>query len=203
MDKLDILWKQIGLDDAQKEKMAEATLQEVLVNPGMEKYTFVLACPHILESDLYFAIEEKLKTGFAGIKQVDLVISPKEVSLQEAPSYYAETIALLSQTLPFATLFLDALQTENDVLSIEVQNMAEKHQAEEIIPRLNQAFHRYGFDMPFSIILNKKRNQYCLRGYQSSGRESKNGKVTESRQVISQREKRTESGLCFGKNHSR
>lgn len=160
-EKIGVLFQQLNITDENIiSKFQTAVLRNVIVHQRDDSWTFVIEVDETLDSDLYFFMEQKMNEAFAKIKKTRLEIVARNENLEKVTSYYKETLNKVKHILSIAPIFSDSLIHLNGKYQIEVENQAEYHQVEEILPALKYWYHCYGFTIDLEIFLNEeKRNQ--------------------------------------------
>lgn len=158
MDKnISILLNAIKIDDKYLDELKDTSLLEIHVNKKTNKWTFKLKNKTNLSSELFFTMRSKIKEVYNNVSIVDLCVITDNENKDLIPEYYKETLTLVKDVQRMSLIFSDNLIKKDDNYYIEVVNIAEKHQVDEMIDKINLLYKMYGFTSKIDIYLNEEK----------------------------------------------
>ena len=132
-NKIDLLLKQININEEDKKYFKEASLDKIICNRNKDKYAFCLSLKNALPLKTYITFNEILKKKYSNAK-VTSILKVENYSLDNIIEYYRYYIEKYSSQAPLLKEFIDSfLKLEKDILYIEIINKAEEMKLESII----------------------------------------------------------------------
>lgn len=157
-EKIKILFSQIHLPEEYQERWKDFVLKEVQVSTKEESWTFVISTREILPKEEYEVFEKLTEEAFQNIRRVYLKIEPEKVEEEKIEDYYDYALDHAKDLLAVAHIFSESLKkNEEGAYYIEVENKAEEKQVTEILDRVNEWLHRFGFPKDLYIYLNEEK----------------------------------------------
>ena len=145
MEELNKLLGYISLDAKYKQELLYASLKQIHVKQKNHEWTFVLQNPTNFSSELFFALEDALKEAYKMVLNIRLEVEVEKEDSSKIPEYYERTLEKVKDVQRMSMIFKDNLVSDGDTYNIEVTNVAERHQVEEMIDKINDFYRDYGF----------------------------------------------------------
>ncbi|MDD3241621.1 MAG: PolC-type DNA polymerase III [Bacilli bacterium] len=157
-DKIQILFRQLKLDNEHIEKFKDLSLKKVIVNQKHNIWTFVIVSPSLLELDDYILFDKKAKEAFNNIREVYIKIESDKQEKEKVLEYYNFILDKCKKTLLIANIFSDSLtRVEDNKYVIETENVVEEKQAKTIIKEVNFWYNLCGFSIEVGVSLNLEK----------------------------------------------
>jgi len=153
-NKINILFKQINLDEETRQRLSDLSLEKVKVNEKQGSWTFVLKSKEILSLEDYKLLTDKSRSAFRNIKNVSICINPEAINYDYLKDYFSYALTEVKDILIFSSIFQDNLIEKDNNYYIEVSNTEEENQVNSFLPKLNYLLNLYGFNLNLEIYLN-------------------------------------------------
>ncbi len=188
-NKIEILFDQMKLKEEEKEKYRALRLTEVDVDSKNRIWTFHIDSPSILPIEDYRNFKEKLEEAFQNIKEVELLFHVEQPDATKMKEYYPYVIELLKKEWNYlADNFADSFLYRDGKYGIEVENIAEKRQAEEILGTIRYLFSSFGFSEEIEIMINEEKRKETREAIQTEIQEAEKS-LEKRKQEVSIEEK--------------
>ena len=168
MEELNKLLGYISLDAKYKQELLYASLKQIHVKQKNHEWTFVLQNPTNFSSELFFALEDALKEAYKMVLNIRLEVEVEKEDSSKIPEYYERTLEKVKNVQRMSMIFKDNLVSDDDTYNIEVTNVAERHQVEEMINKINDFYRDYGFTSKIGIIMNEEKSAETKQKIQES-----------------------------------
>lgn len=168
MEELNKLLGYISLDAKYKQELLYASLKQIHVKQKNHEWTFVLQNPTNFSSELFFALEDALKEAYKMVLNIRLEVEVEKEDSSKIPEYYERTLEKVKDVQRMSMIFKDNLVSDGDTYNIEVTNVAERHQVEEMIDKINDFYRDYGFTSKIGIIMNEEKSAETKQKIQES-----------------------------------
>ena len=156
-NKIDLLLKQININEEDKKYFKEASLDKIICNRNKDKYAFCLSLKNALPLKTYITFNEILKKKYSNAK-VTSILKVENYSLDNIIEYYRYYIEKYSSQAPLLKEFIDSfLKLEKDILYIEIINKAEEMKLESIIKQLTKDLNNSGFKVKVETKINEEK----------------------------------------------
>ena len=147
-DKLELLLKQIALEEEFYPYFEEGSLLKIIGNRNKDTYVFFLSLKTNLPINLYTHFLDLLKKKYSDF-MVNISIEVENIDTSLLPEYYRYFINVYSEKSPLLHMFLENTIEVDDSIHIVVSNLAEKMKFDSICLSLEKDLHVCGF--PYSI----------------------------------------------------
>ena len=125
-NKIELLLKQINIDEEDKKYFNEASLDKIICNRNKDKYAFCLSLKNPLPLKTYLIFNKKLKEKYNKAK-VSSLLKVENFNLESIIEYYRYYIEKYSKEAPLLKEFIESkLTLEDNKLYIEIINKAEE-----------------------------------------------------------------------------
>ncbi len=158
MEKIEILFKQMQLEEKEQMRFSSLQLEEVEVDVKNEMWNFKLTNHQILPFQDYLFFKEKLESAFQKIKEVSFELRvSEEINHEALKEYYDYFLEKIKESWPLASNFSDSFTLFEGKSGIEVENFAEKRQVEELLRKLQPYLFSVGLKTPLEIVVNEEK----------------------------------------------
>ena len=156
-NKIELLLKQINIDEEDKKYFNEASLDKIICNKNKDKYAFCITIKNALPLKTYINFNEKLKNKYSNAI-VTSVLKADNFKLENIIEYYRYYIEKYSKEAPLLKEFIDSkLSLEENILYIEIINKAEEMKIESIIKQLEKDLNNSGFQIKIQTKINEEK----------------------------------------------
>ena len=153
-DKLQKLFNEIALDDNLLSYFDGASIEKVIIYDNNKLLDFIINTASVLPIDVYNNVLYKLIAYFHTIKEVRLIINPKEVNKDLIKEYYLDILKNICLDRNKYNIFLEReIDIENNIITIKAYNKIECTNMLGLKQELIDKMHRYGFDIDINIDL--------------------------------------------------
>ena len=131
-NKIELLLKQIKIEDEEESFFKEASLDKIICNRNKDKYAFCISLKNALPLKTYINFNEKLKNKYNNAK-ITSMLKVQNYNIDNIIDYYRYYIEKYSKEAPLLKEFIDSkLILEENILYIEIINKAEEMKLESI-----------------------------------------------------------------------
>jgi DNA polymerase-3 subunit alpha (Gram-positive type) len=163
MDKLEILFTKLNLEDDLRKYFKEGKLVKVKTSRKGQKWTIYLELKEILPPDIYSLFVDRLENTFSDIQDIELAIMPvKNYDEKLLVDYWPVCLKKLKCVSQVMVVFSDrAINVQGKTINIEAYNLVEKDILNKCYNEILTLYKNYGFgkinlnvinvEKPFSI----------------------------------------------------
>ncbi len=158
-DKLNLLLNQINLDKDDFKYFDGGKLEKIICNRGKTKYLFCLNLKQTLPKNLYFTFCNLMVKCFNTAESVKVDIKVESFDLEKLTDYYRYFIEDYSKNAPLLSIFMESkLNLDDNILSVEVGNIAEEMKFSSIKEELEKQLNYAGFKIKIKTNINKEKS---------------------------------------------
>lgn len=158
-DKLNLLLNQINLDKDDFKYFDGGKLEKIICNRGKTKYLFCLNLKQTLPKNLYFTFCNLMVKCFNTAESVKVDIKAESFDLEKLTDYYRYFIEDYSKNAPLLSIFMESkLNLDDNILSVEVGNIAEEMKFSSIKEELEKQLNYAGFKIKIKTNINKEKS---------------------------------------------
>jgi len=153
-DKLQKLFTEIELDNNLLSYFDSASIEKVIIYDDNQLLDFIINTNEVLPIDVYNNVLYKLISYFHQIKEIKLIIHPKQVDNNLIKEYYLDILKNICLDRNKYNVFLEReITIENNVITIKAYNKIECTNMLSLKQELIDKMHRYGFDIDIIVDL--------------------------------------------------
>ena len=159
-DKLQILLKQIDLQEEYKKYFDNGILERVVGNSAKNHYCFLITLDNTLPLEVYKEFISILPNGFPNISVVEAIFKVNNINYDKLDEYYHYFINIYSESSPLLKLLSDSkININKDILEIIVSNVAEENKFNSIKEKLLDDLTRVGFlDLKINVLIDENKD---------------------------------------------
>ncbi len=164
-DKLQKLFTEIDLDDNLLSYFSDASIEKVVIYDNNKLLDFIINTKEVLPIDVYNNVLYKLIAYFHQIKEVKLIIRPKEVDNKLIREYYLDILKNICLDRNKYNIFLERdIDITDNMITIKAYNKIECTNLLGLKQELIDKMYRYGVDIDINVDLildgdNELKNQ--------------------------------------------
>ena len=159
-DKLQLLLDKIGMET---NDFKGGKLEKIVCNQSKNKYNFFITLKKPLPVNTYINFNELLKKCFFKFT-VSSKFTLENYTLQDINDYYKYFLERFSKEAPLLSTFLDSqLQLENNILTVNVENLAEKMKFNSILEDLEKELNGSGFNIKIKINIDESKAMETIK----------------------------------------
>lgn len=193
-DKLQILLKQIRMEEENYIFFNNVTLKRIVGNKDRNNYCFELALEELLPLNIYTHFIEILPHGFPTIRKVSATFTVNKLKSERVNEYVVYFIDKYTKEHPSCSFLKDVPITITDKIVIEVSSKSEMNLLQKCEDIISDSLKSVGITYPFEFILNEKESTvieveipdaiYEAKPVISSEKSAGNGKRNYSKKLI-------------------
>ena len=157
-DKLKLLLEQLKYNEENYKYFKDGNLK-IIINTNTKIHSFIFEIENILPLDAYLELVKKLKLRFKDYN-TEIILKPQEINEDYLKDYYGYILDLKKEEQPLLQMFKNnSIKLENNTLTIEVANLAEKMKLNGISDLLKTNLKKYGYgETNINIEINEELN---------------------------------------------
>ena len=153
-DKLQKLFTEIELDDNLLSYFSDGEIEKVVVYDNNKLLEFIINTNEVLSIDVYNNVLYKLIAYFNTIKEVKLIIRPKNIDNSKINEYYLDIMKNICLDRNKYNIFLDReISVDDNIITINTYNKIECTNMLGLKQEIIDKMYRYGFDIDINVDL--------------------------------------------------
>ncbi len=156
-EKLELLLRQIGIEEQFYSYFEKGVLSKIVGNRAKDTYVFFIELPTNLPVSLFTHFLELLTSTYSNFS-VNISIEVKCINQDLIAEYYRYFIDLYSKNSPLLQMFLDKPIYVKEKLHIVLNNLAEKMKFDSIQLSLEKDLHTCGFSYQIETMIDAERD---------------------------------------------
>lgn len=159
-EKLSLLLKQLEIKSSDYQFFEGGKLEKIKCNKAKDKYLFIINLQKPLKIDVLNDFCEKLKKHFSSSGKINVCFSALDFSIEELKNHYQYYLKLYSTKEPLLETFISSTLFLNDnVLTVEMGNIAEEMKFNSIKEKLSKKLNDNGFKIEIETKINEEKNE--------------------------------------------
>ena len=163
-EKVQNILMQLGLTDLSCFRHAE--IKKIIVNKRTNRWTIFLANDKFLPLETLKQLQNIPNGIFPNVEQVQVNLLIEETNSPYLLEYFPYVLECIKDVLPVSEMFLDSMKEKEGHLYLEVSNEVEEEKIKNVLDRIQNLYHTFGYQEEIEVILNKEEKQSLLEKIQ-------------------------------------
>ena len=158
-EKVKILLDHWEIPEDKRDLFEKMEIKKIVVSKKESGWYFFLKNPTFLPCEMIEKIYQHNRSLFPNVQEIKVYFEIEEETSPYLVTYFPFVLEQIKSDLIMPTLFEHCLVEENGLLRIQVDNPVEKAKIEEVLPKIEEWYHQFGYEQEIGVVLDESKRE--------------------------------------------